>query len=45
MTDIQMMNWARELKQAYNEAKCNNEMAQMADRMADFIDEFIEQNK
>lgn len=45
MTNIEMINWARELKKAYEEAECNNEVAQVADGMADFIDEFIEQNK
>lgn len=40
-----MMNWARELKNAYEEAECNSEVAQVADRMAEFIDEFIKQNK
>ena len=45
MTGIQMLNWARELKEAYNNAECNAEVAQVADRMADFLDEFIKQNQ
>ena len=45
MTNIQMLNWARELKEAYNEAETNYDVAQVADRMADFLDKFIEQNK
>lgn len=45
MTDIQMLNWARELKDAYNEAECNADVAQVADRMTDFLDEFIKKNQ
>lgn len=44
-TNIEMMNWARELKRAYDEAGGNYELAEVADKMADFIDEFINQNK
>lgn len=44
-TEIQMLNWARELKDAYNEAECNADVAQVADRMADFLDEFIKKNQ
>ena len=45
MTEIQMLNWARELKKAYNDAECNADLAQVADRMADFLDEFIKHNQ
>ena len=45
MTEIQMLNWARELKEAYNDAECNADLAQVADRMADFLDEFIKHNQ
>jgi hypothetical protein len=44
-TNIEMINWARELKRAYDEAGGNYELAEVADKMADFIDEFINQNK
>ena len=44
-TNIEMVNWARELKRAYDEAGGNYELAEVADKMADFIDEFINQNK
>lgn len=45
MTDLQMLNWARELKEDYNSAECNYDLAMVADRMADFLDEFIKQNQ
>ncbi|MBQ8482805.1 MAG: hypothetical protein IJ504_00710 [Bacteroidales bacterium] len=45
MTEIEMLNWARSLKEAYNEAECNAEVAQVADQMADFLDQFIKQNQ
>lgn len=45
MTHIQMLNWARELKEAYNNAECNYDVAMVADSMADFLDEYIKQNK
>lgn len=45
LTNIQMINWARELKEAYSEAESNYDLAMVADRMADFLDEFINQNK
>lgn len=45
MTEIQMLNWARELKSKYNEAVGDQDIQEVANQMAEFIDEFIKQNK
>lgn len=45
MTDIQMLNWARELKSKYDEAIVNPDILEVADQMADFLDEFIKKNQ
>ena len=44
-TNIEMMNWARELKEEYNESLGSWDLTLVADKMADFLDEFINQNK
>lgn len=45
MTDIQMLNWARELKSKYDETIVNSDLLEVADQMADFLDEFIKKNQ
>ena len=44
-TEIQMLNWARELKSKYDEAIGNPDLLEVVDQMADFLDEFIKQNQ
>ena len=44
-TEIQMLNWARELKSKYDEAIGNPDHLEVVDQMADFIDEYIKQNQ
>lgn len=44
-TNIEMVNWARELMNDYNYGECNYDLAMVADRMADFLTEFIKQNQ
>ena len=44
-TEIQMLNWARELKSKYDEAIGNQDLLEVVDQMADFFDEYIKQNK
>lgn len=44
-TEIQMLNWARELKSKYDEAIGNPDLLEVVDQMADFLDEFIRQNQ
>lgn len=36
-----MVEWAGELKELYNTARSTNDLADCADAMADFIDEFL----
>ena len=44
-TEIQMLNWARELKSKYDEAIGNPDLLEVVDQMADFLDEFIKQHQ
>ena len=44
-TNIEMLNWARELKCKYDEAIGNADLLEVVDQMADFLDEFIKQNQ
>lgn len=44
-TNIQMLNWARELKNEFKTGGCDFDLAMVAYKMADFIDEFIRLNQ
>ena len=37
------LEWAEELKMMYNSASSNSELAECADAMADFIDDFLKE--
>lgn len=45
MDKTEMMDWARSLQEKYYEANGYNALMMLVDEMADFIDEFINQNK
>jgi hypothetical protein len=44
MTDAQLLDWAKELKNKYNQSSYE-ELSILADDMADFIDEFINKHE
>lgn len=41
LTKERMKEWAGELKGMYEDAQTNSELAECADAMADFIDDFL----
>ena len=44
MNKTEMLEWARSLQEKYYEAKGYNGLMLLVDEMADFVDEFINQN-